>query len=105
MLWYVNHLWLASDEGRQSMFLQSVSVKNFRSIESVRMDGCRGLNILIGKNNAGKSNILSAIHAVFGCIKGGRIVMPHPGIGKDPNLNFFNRNTAEPVEITLQLSL
>lgn len=85
------------------MFLESASIKNFRSIEEIHLAHCGGLNILIGKNNAGKSNILSAIHVVFSCVKGGRIVVPRPPIGNE--LNFFNGNTADPIEITLKFSL
>jgi putative ATP-dependent endonuclease of the OLD family len=58
------------------MVLQSVLIKNFRSSESLTMEGCSRLNVLIGKNNAGKSNILSALHAVFLCIKGGLTFSP-----------------------------
>ena len=53
------------------MLLQSGSIRNFRSIDNLQLSGCRGLNVPIGKNNAGKSNILTAIQTVFNCAKGG----------------------------------
>src|ERR1039458_2436470 len=85
------------------MFLESVSIRNFCSIEELRLADCGRLNILIGKNNAGKSNILKAINAVFNSVNGGTLVVPRPLIGSE--LNFFNKNTADPIEITLAFSL
>jgi predicted ATP-dependent endonuclease of OLD family len=85
------------------MFLQSASIHNFRSIEKLYLNGCRSLNVLIGKNNAGKSNILTAIHTVFACAKSGNVVAPHPHVSKD--LNFFSKNTQDPILITLHFSL
>ena len=85
------------------MFLQSISIRNFRSIEQLRLGNCRELNILIGKNNAGKSNILSAIHAVFVALAGGRIVVPRPEIGRE--IYFFNKNTQQAIDISLDFSL
>ena len=85
------------------MTLQSVAINNFRSIEHLRLSGCRDVNVLIGKNNAGKSTILSAISTVFNSIRGGRVIVPNPEIGKE--LNFFEKNTSTPIEITLAFSL
>jgi recombinational DNA repair ATPase RecF len=76
------------------MFLQGASVRNFRSIESLQLSGCRELNVLIGKNNAGKSNILAAIHAVFNGTKSGRVVVPRPQISHDVNFHGGSRWTA-----------
>jgi hypothetical protein len=85
------------------MFLQSASIKNFRSIEDLHLEHCSGLNVLIGKNNAGKSNILTAMNGFFTSIRGGRVVVPRVPIGNE--LNFFNKNISEPIEITLKFSL
>lgn len=46
------------------IILKSVRISNFRSIKSVEVDlGC--VNILIGQNNAGKSNFLRALDIAF----------------------------------------
>lgn len=46
------------------IILKSVRISNFRSIESIEVDlGC--INILIGQNNAGKSNFLRALDIAF----------------------------------------
>lgn len=86
------------------MKLDSVIIKNFRSIETARVAKCDGFNVLIGKNNSGKSNILSAINAFFICLKDGNLASLHPPIGIDTD--FFKKNNSEgieniqPIEIT-----
>jgi putative ATP-dependent endonuclease of the OLD family len=47
------------------MHLSIVEIKNFRSFETLRVDLQSGLNVLVGRNNTGKTNLLQAIrHAV-----------------------------------------
>jgi predicted ATP-dependent endonuclease of OLD family len=46
------------------MRIRSIEMRRFRSIESASLQACGGLNVLIGKNNAGKSNVLAAIELV-----------------------------------------
>jgi hypothetical protein len=47
------------------MFLSTVQISNFRSFESLRLDLQNGFNVLVGRNNTGKTNLLQAIrHAV-----------------------------------------
>ena len=65
------------------MKLESVVIENFRSIETAKLTKCNGFNVLIGKNNSGKSNILSAINAFFTCIRNGNFVRLNPPIGRD----------------------
>lgn len=48
------------DKSAQSN-LTSVSIKNFKSVKSVTLSDCRRINVLIGKPNVGKSNILEAL--------------------------------------------
>ena len=42
-------------------YLTSVSIKNFKSVKSVTLSDCRRINVLIGRPNVGKSNILEAL--------------------------------------------
>src|SRR5205807_6772831 len=44
--------------------LRSLEVRNFRSLEHVTLDGLGQFNVLIGRNNAGKSSVLVALQAV-----------------------------------------
>ena len=47
------------------MFLSTIEISNFRSFESLRVNLQNGLNVLVGRNNTGKTNLLHAIrHAV-----------------------------------------
>ncbi len=48
------------------MYLHRVIIKNFRSIEYVDITFAKGKNIIVGKNNCGKSNIIKAIDLVLG---------------------------------------
>ena len=41
--------------------IKSVTIKNFKSAKSVTLSDCRRINVLIGRPNVGKSNILEAL--------------------------------------------
>jgi AAA15 family ATPase/GTPase len=43
------------------MFLRSIEIQNYRSLEQVRLDNLQQFNVLIGRNNAGKSSVFEAI--------------------------------------------
>jgi putative ATP-dependent endonuclease of OLD family len=85
------------------MLIRGVQIRHFRSIETVCLEPCGDLNILIGKNSAGKSNILSAINLLFTHLKGGNIA----GSWISPRLHseFNNRVTATPVRIGIEVEL
>lgn len=44
-----------------SVFFNSVRIRNFKSLKDVTLPDCKRINVLIGKPNVGKSNILEAI--------------------------------------------
>jgi putative ATP-dependent endonuclease of OLD family len=48
------------------MYLSTVEIKNFRSIKELHIEFQPGLNVLVGRNNTGKTNILSAIRHALG---------------------------------------
>ena len=41
--------------------IKNVCIKNFKSAKSVELADCRRINVLIGRPNVGKSNILEAL--------------------------------------------
>lgn len=41
--------------------IKNVTVKNFKSIKSVTLSDCRRINVMIGRPNVGKSNLLEAL--------------------------------------------
>jgi AAA15 family ATPase/GTPase len=64
------------------MKLEAVHIQNFRSIQDVILENCGGFNVIVGKNNAGKSNILLSINAFFKCLNKGEPIILEPPIGK-----------------------
>lgn len=85
------------------MRIRAVSVRRFRSIERAGLAGCGGLNVLIGKNNSGKSNLLSTIDLAHGHLHGTSIAGPWNS--QRPVDEFTNRNCEEPVQIGLEFEL
>ena len=86
------------------MRLESVSIKRYRSAQNVELNKVGDLNVLIGKNNAGKSTLLTAMRAFFLCLQGGNVVTLDPPIGSKA-IDFSRRDTSQPIEISLQFSL
>ncbi|MDV0441724.1 ATP-dependent nuclease [Methanorbis furvi] len=48
------------------MYINKVQIRNFRSIKSMDLNFHEGKNVIVGKNNSGKSNIIKAIDLVIG---------------------------------------
>lgn len=48
------------------MIISKLKIKNYKSIESMTLEFIKGKNIIVGQNNCGKSNIISAINLVIG---------------------------------------
>ena len=48
------------------MFLSRLIIKNFRSIKFIDIKFTKGKNVIVGRNNAGKSNIIKAIDLILG---------------------------------------
>jgi putative ATP-dependent endonuclease of the OLD family len=48
------------------MYLSRLIVKNYRSVEYADISFSKGMNVIIGKNNSGKSNIIRALDIVLG---------------------------------------
>ena len=45
--------------------IDSIIIENFRSIKKIKIENLKQLNIFIGKNNVGKSNILLLLSSIF----------------------------------------
>lgn len=76
------------------MKLKSVSIKNFKSIKELEFEFPEsGILVLIGANNAGKSNIIRAINAICG----------EGWYGKDKleDYDFYQRKRNNQIEINL----
>ena len=44
-----------------SRIVEQIQVKNFKSLKNLQIDGCKRINLLIGRPNVGKSNLLEAM--------------------------------------------
>lgn len=42
-------------------FIKDIHISNFKSIKSAKIEGCKRINLFIGRPNVGKSNILEAL--------------------------------------------
>ena len=48
------------------MYLAQIEITNFRSFKSLTVNLQPGLNVLVGRNNIGKTNLLDAIRHAIG---------------------------------------
>lgn len=51
--------------GDELMFLKKIAIKNFRCLKSLTLDFHKGVNILVGENNSGKTAIIDALRICF----------------------------------------
>lgn len=79
------------------MKIKSFTIKNYRSIRSLKIDNLNPINVFFGKNNVGKSNILRGLHLAFYSLRNNEMYLP--------DTMFHNRNIYKPIEITINLIL
>ena len=80
------------------MHLSNLIISNYRSIKELSIYFEKGKNIIVGKNNAGKSNIIKAIDLILG--------EGSPTWNKSENItsnDFFNGDTSKPLYIFCEL--
>lgn len=51
----------ADMETQANKIIRDIRITNFKSVKSLRLSDCRRINLLIGRSNVGKSNILEAL--------------------------------------------
>lgn len=106
------------------MYLSRLSISNFRNIQSLDLQFSDGLNILVGENNVGKTNVVDAIRIALGQVnptiddipftaegedrqKPIRITLEYASLNDDEQAQFLeilNYNTARPVDSTAQIN-
>src|SRR6266481_4832871 len=89
---------LTGSSSEDSMKLDDVRIRGYRSALDARLLDAGNFNVLIGKNNSGKSTILFAIHAFFRCIGRG-IISTNPPLGKI--IDFSKDVVGDPIRVTL----
>jgi putative ATP-dependent endonuclease of the OLD family len=85
------------------MKLEQVEIARYRSAQHVELENIGALNVLIGKNNSGKSTILSSIDIFFRCVRNSRLVSTTPPIGR--KFDFAHQATTEPILFTFTFAL
>ncbi|MFJ7055195.1 AAA family ATPase [Streptomyces albidoflavus] len=87
------------------MRIDSVRISEFRSIKSASLDACGQLNVLIGKNNSGKSNLLIAVKRFFSFFAAdGQVATVDPDMQQPNDWHKKNVNSAIEISATLRLS-
>ena len=76
------------------MKVRSLHIQGYRSVRSTALRECGPLNVLIGRNNAGKSNVLSAFDLMFEHLKRATVAGQWP---VERPLDHLNRRTPETV--------
>ena len=82
------------------MHLAHVEVRNFRCLRELRVDLQQGLNVLVGRNNVGKTSLLAATRHALGAGAGRGEALwlteddfHRPGAGGFPSMYFSTRET------------
>ncbi len=74
--------------------LKSITIQNYRCIDALKLDGLSRFNVLVGRNNAGKSSVMGALQLVGARLNGA-------AVGRDV---FPQRDQARELNIKLELS-
>ncbi|ADE36563.1 ATP-dependent nuclease [Methanohalophilus mahii] len=80
------------------LYLSKIHIENYRSIKELDLDFKKGKNVIVGKNNSGKSNIIKAIDLLLG--------EKSPTWNKSNNItdnDFFEGNTDEDIFIWCEI--
>ena len=93
------------------MRLVSVNVRGYRGIADSTLVDLGNFNILIGKNNSGKTSLMSAINAFFRSLREGVVVSVGPPTGPPTGppigfpLDYYRRSPNKAIDITIEFSL
>lgn len=51
--------------GAKSMYISKISIEGFRNFKKTEVQFNDGINVIIGHNNSGKTNLLKALSLIF----------------------------------------
>jgi putative ATP-dependent endonuclease of OLD family len=85
------------------MKIKTIRVCGFRSLEKATLSDCGRLNVLIGKNNSGKSNLLATIDLVHRHLLAATIAAHWPT--PRPADEFTDRRSNQPLQIGVEFEL
>ena len=93
------------------MHISSLKIEHFRGVRSLEVDGLARVNLLLGKNNVGKTTVLEAVFLVSGVGNPRRseVVDKLRGLyhesGDDFRFLFYGLDTQEPFKLAASYSL
>jgi energy-coupling factor transporter ATP-binding protein EcfA2 len=83
------------------IFPEEIGIENFKSIKSITLRLKPGVNLLVGANLAGKTNILEAIHFLSRALSRRELskipYMPHMYYSWSPEDLFYTKDTGNPI--------
>ena len=88
------------------IFINRILIKNFKSIRNLELDLMPGINVLVGQNGSGKTNILEAVYFLYKSLIEAPSRVPYMShapeywSGKDL---IFNRDSSKHVELGFDL--
>jgi len=85
------------------MKVKALKIIGYRSIENTEVVNCGNLNVFIGKNNAGKSNILAAIELIQAHLS--KSTISSKWSSPRPVDEFFNREINKGIRIAVEFEL
>jgi AAA15 family ATPase/GTPase len=83
------------------MKIRRIVIRNFRSLKDVTLDDLGDLNVLIGANSSGKSNLLEALMLFFSQFD----AAPSRNLGAVSDYIWFDRNPDSPIELNFRLEI
>lgn len=79
------------------MYVSKLVVRGYRSLANVKISFNPGINVVVGKNNVGKSNIIRALNIILG--------ERHPSYVRFENRDFYSDGSSSVNEITIAACL
>lgn len=82
------------------MHISNLKIRNFRAIENLELSFNKGLNILIGENNSGKTAIIDLLRLIFD--KGN---YPHEIYWKETDFRVGSTDEIKPIEFEIKFEI
>lgn len=76
------------------MRIKNIEINNYKSIEHLVVDCCEDINVFIGENSVGKSNIFSAIEWLLGPV--------YPSMNKLNKSDYYRGEVDRKVSVALE---
>jgi len=94
------------------MNIRKLKIENYRSLKDLSIDEFGDTTIFYGENNAGKSNILNALHLIFmrkpkltSGLEVSQLENFYEGVIKDSQNIYFNNDISIPVKFSIELEI